>query len=71
MRGNPDMLVVPGGPLPGIGPNATDGSVRTKSDDSTANIDARVIRAIGASEKMASVAAGKTSCLRLAASGAA
>jgi uncharacterized membrane protein len=27
VRGNPDMLVVPGGPLPGIGPNATDGSV--------------------------------------------
>jgi uncharacterized membrane protein len=27
IRGNPDMLVIPGGPLPGIGPNATDGSV--------------------------------------------
>jgi uncharacterized membrane protein len=27
VRGNPDMLVIPGGPLPGIGPNATDGSV--------------------------------------------
>jgi uncharacterized membrane protein len=27
IRGNPDMLVLPGGPLPGIGPNATDGSV--------------------------------------------
>jgi uncharacterized membrane protein len=27
VRGNPDMLVLPGGPLPGIGPNATDGSV--------------------------------------------
>jgi uncharacterized membrane protein len=25
--GNPDMLVVPGGPLPGTGPRATDGSV--------------------------------------------
>jgi uncharacterized membrane protein len=25
--GNPDMLVLPGGPLPGIGPGATDGSV--------------------------------------------
>jgi uncharacterized membrane protein len=27
VRGNPDMLVLPGGPLPEIGPNATDGSV--------------------------------------------
>jgi uncharacterized membrane protein len=27
VRANPDMLVVPGGPLPGIGPVATDGSV--------------------------------------------
>ena len=27
VRGNPDMLVLPGGPLPGIGPSATDGSV--------------------------------------------
>ncbi len=27
VRGNPDMLVLPGGPLPGIGPVATDGSV--------------------------------------------
>jgi len=27
VRGNPDLLVVPGGPLPGIGPNANDGSV--------------------------------------------
>jgi uncharacterized membrane protein len=27
IRANPDMLVLPGGPLPGIGPNATDGSV--------------------------------------------
>jgi len=27
VRGNPDLLVLPGGPLPGIGPNATDGSV--------------------------------------------
>jgi uncharacterized membrane protein len=27
VRGNPDMLVVPGGALPGIGPNATDESV--------------------------------------------
>jgi uncharacterized membrane protein len=27
VRGNPDMLVLPGGPLPGIGPAATDSSV--------------------------------------------
>ncbi|MEA2837737.1 MAG: hypothetical protein QOD89_2287 [Bradyrhizobium sp.] len=27
VRGNPDMLVLPGGSLPGIGPNTTDGSV--------------------------------------------
>jgi uncharacterized membrane protein len=27
VRANPDMLVLPGGPLSGIGPNATDGSV--------------------------------------------
>ncbi|MBR0758611.1 DUF2339 domain-containing protein [Bradyrhizobium jicamae] len=27
VRANADMLVVPGGPLPGIGPNPTDGSV--------------------------------------------
>src|SRR5215470_15506186 len=27
VRGNPDMLVLPGGALPGIGPSATDGSV--------------------------------------------
>ena len=27
IRGNLDMLVLPGGPLPGIGPSATDGSV--------------------------------------------
>jgi uncharacterized membrane protein len=27
VRGNPDMLVLPGGPLPGIGPAATDNSV--------------------------------------------
>jgi len=27
VRGNPDMLVMPGGPLPGIGPAATDQSV--------------------------------------------
>jgi uncharacterized membrane protein len=29
VRSNPDMLVLPGGPLPGIGPTATDGSVAT------------------------------------------
>jgi uncharacterized membrane protein len=27
VRGNPDMLVLPGGPLPGIGPGVTDSSV--------------------------------------------
>jgi uncharacterized membrane protein len=27
VRGNPDLLVVPGGAVPGIGPSATDGSV--------------------------------------------
>jgi len=27
VRGNPDILVLPGGPLPGIGPGATDSSV--------------------------------------------
>src|SRR5207244_2667614 len=27
VRGNPDLLVLPGGPLPGIGPAATEGSV--------------------------------------------
>ena len=27
VRVNPDMLVLPGGPLPGIGPSATDGSI--------------------------------------------
>jgi uncharacterized membrane protein len=29
VRGNPDMLVLPGAPLPGIGPAATDASVST------------------------------------------
>jgi uncharacterized membrane protein len=29
VRANPDMLVLPGGPLPGIGPAATDSSVST------------------------------------------
>ncbi len=28
VRANPDMLVLPGGPLPGIGPSATDASVK-------------------------------------------
>ena len=32
VRANPDMLVLPGGPLPGIGPHATDGSVSAASD---------------------------------------
>ncbi len=41
-------------------------AVRTKSDDSTASMEARVMRAIGATEKMASVSPGKRSCLRLA-----
>ena len=27
VRANPDMLVLPGGPLPGIGPSATDSSI--------------------------------------------
>ena len=27
VRANPDMLVLPGGPMPGVGPVATDGSV--------------------------------------------
>ena len=38
-------------------------AVRTKSDDSTASIEARVMRAIGASEKIASVAAGRINWL--------
>src|SRR3977135_486399 len=38
-------------------------AVRTKSDDSTASIEARVIRAIGASEKIASVSAGRINWL--------
>ena len=41
-------------------------AVRTKSEASTASIEARVMRAIGASEKMPSVSAGRMSCLRLA-----
>ena len=41
-------------------------AVRTKSDASTASIEARVMRAIGASEKIASVRAGRMSCSRLA-----
>src|SRR3979411_2387126 len=38
-------------------------AVRTKSDDKTANIEARVMRAIGASEKIAKVSAGRISWL--------
>ena len=38
-------------------------AVRTNSDDSTASIEARVMRAIGASEKIASVVAGRMSWL--------
>ena len=37
--------------------------MRTKSDASTASIEARVMRAIGASEKIASVSAGRISWL--------
>ena len=48
----------------GVSPLAR--AVRTKSEASTASIDARVMRAIGASEKMPSVKAGRISCLRLA-----
>src|SRR5436190_5298360 len=40
VRGNPDMLVLPGGPLPGIGPAATDSSV-------TSHLIAAVIFAVG------------------------
>jgi uncharacterized membrane protein len=40
VRGNPDMLVLPGGPLPGIGPAATDTSV-------TSHLIAAVIFAAG------------------------
>jgi uncharacterized membrane protein len=40
VRGNPDMLVLPGGPLPGIGPAATDSSV-------TSHLIAAVIFAAG------------------------
>ena len=38
-------------------------AVRTKSEASTASIEARVMRAIGASEKMPSVNAGRMSWL--------
>jgi hypothetical protein len=41
-------------------------AVRTKSEPSTESIDARVMRATGASEKIPSVSAGRMSCLRLA-----
>ena len=37
--------------------------MRTNSDASTASIEARVMRAIGASEKIASVVAGRMSWL--------
>ena len=40
VRGNPDMLVLPGGPLPGIGPAATDSSI-------TSHLIAAVIFAVG------------------------
>src|SRR5205814_3806479 len=40
VRGNPDMLVLPGGPLPGIGPAAADSSV-------TSHLIAAVIFAAG------------------------
>ncbi len=42
-------------------------AVRTKSEASTASMEARVMRAIGASAKMPSVSAGNTNCFRLAA----
>ena len=48
----------------GLKPDAR--AVRTKSEESTASIEARVMRAIGASEKMPSVSAGSTSWARLA-----
>ena len=48
----------------GVSPLAR--AVRTKSDASTANIEARVMRAIGANEKMPMLRAGRISCLRLA-----
>src|SRR6478736_5364388 len=38
-------------------------AVRTKSDDSTASIEARVMRAIGASEKIAKVSTGRINWL--------
>ena len=41
-------------------------AVRTKSEASTASIEARVMRAIGASEKMPSVSAGRISWLSAA-----
>ena len=47
--------------VPGDSPLAR--AVRTKSDASTASIEARVMRAIGASEKIASVVAGRMSWL--------
>jgi hypothetical protein len=50
--------------VPGDSPLAR--AVRTKSDASTASIDALVIRAIGASENSANVVAGSTSWPRAA-----
>ena len=47
--------------VPGESPLAR--AVRTKSDASTASIDARVMRAIGASENTASVSAGSINWL--------
>ena len=41
-------------------------AVRTKSEASTASIEARVMRAIGASEKMPSVKAGRINWLSAA-----
>ena len=54
IRANPDMLVLPGGPLPGIGPTTTDGSVslhlspRRFSPSGSASPDSwhRAVRAI-------------------------
>jgi hypothetical protein len=48
-------------PVPGDSPLAR--AVRTKSDASTASIEARVMRAIGASEKIANVVAGRINWL--------
>ena len=47
--------------MKGVSPLAR--AVRTKSEESATSMDARVVRAIGASEKIASVSAGSISCL--------